>query len=292
MQDNVNGKDPKAYTNTAEEITVIYKGKKLTVRVPLDIMSNNNLGSGSVAETEKAVTQTLEVLNRIIVKKELAEEGTTAMAMSSGTELVEREIRFALRAKYDWKKLLNNICEKSNTTSYSYSKPNVRYASIGAVPGKMTVREKPVLRGVKVAIDVSGSIGQAELDAVYTEVSEILARNSVEDAEVIFWDTCVTNAGHFNNMQSLLKVKPLGSGGTNVSAVFSYLAGETRSENGLKERTKPSDVSVILIFTDGYVSHDYDKYIKMFGRKVIWIISEKSHSFDPKMGIVAVRSFK
>lgn len=137
--------------------------------------------------------------------------------------------------------------------------------------------------GVKICIDVSGSVSKKELDSYLSEVATMFRYYKVE-GELIYWSTEVGNAGDVESLKDLLEVAPSSTGGTDVSCVFEYLNRE-KMVNGQYQKTKPKDISIIFIITDGHFSHNYANY-ERYGSKVVWLINGNCITFSPLFGKV------
>lgn len=273
-----------SYKQKEVEVEVTYRGKKIRAKVPFDVLSNRDTVSRDNPKISMDETRT--ALKRIQVKKEMDIAAGKDMSLSSGSQMIDREIKFALTVTYNWEQLLKNICNSSPKKTYTLASPNVEYSNMGmTVATRQKIGKNTKITNLKFAVDVSGSIGDNELHKVFTKIAQILKSYEVE-AEMIYWDTEVTNVGDFEDMRGLLKIKPTGSGGTDVRCVFDYLMGKTRCK-GKKESTKVKDISGLFIFTDGFIGSAYGDYARYFGRKTFWIIDDSSPAFEGLFGKVA-----
>jgi predicted metal-dependent peptidase len=90
-----------------------------------------------------------------------------------------------------------------------------------------------------VAVDTSGSIGQAELDRFAAEVQGILDAYDVH-LTVLYHDTEVTEVEEWSPADGSIKLRPIGGGGTSHCCVFKWL-----EERGL-------DPNCVICLTDLY----------------------------------------
>ena len=157
---------------------------------------------------------------------------------------VPREVVDALEAKVDWREALrefvNSFCmDKDEST---WRRPNRRWIDqdvympslIGESVGRLVV-----------AIDMSGSIGDAEVGQFLGEVRKICETVRPEGIDLIYWDTEVCQHEKYDQDQLdnlLSSTKPKGGGGTDPECIPKYIADH---------KLKP-ECAVIL--TDGYVS--------------------------------------
>jgi predicted metal-dependent peptidase len=112
---------------------------------------------------------------------------------------------------------------------------------------------------IVVAIDTSGSIGQAELDKFLSEVQGICINTKPEKVDLLYWDTDV--AAHEVYTQEQLdkltsSTKPAGGGGTDVACVSKYL-----KDNQIRPEC-------VIVLTDGYIYGDWGTW----NAPVLWTI--------------------
>jgi predicted metal-dependent peptidase len=93
-----------------------------------------------------------------------------------------------------------------------------------------------------IALDTSASIGQRELTAFLSEVTEIARMVRPERVRLLYWDTKVVRDELYTDAEidNIAKsTKPAGGGGTDVLCVPRYM-----EENGIKPQA-------VITFTDG-----------------------------------------
>jgi len=128
--------------------------------------------------------------------------------------------------------------------------------------------ERDKLEGIKICVDTSGSISDEELSIAYNQIMQLL-RTYKAEAELIYWDTAVRAKGNFKNRNELVRIKPAGGGGTDVSCVFDYLDSK-------ECKVKPS---VIVVFTDGcFGTPDKTKWGRKY-KDTIWVISGGEYQY-------------
>lgn len=272
------------YNQKSVEVEVNFNGKKIKAKISLDVMSNRDSVSRDNPKT--SMNESKNALKRIQVKREMDIQQGKDMSMSSGSTMVEREIKFAMTVSYNWEQILRNLANAKPKKKYTLASPNTDYSNMGmTLATRQKIGRNTKVEGLKICVDVSGSIGEKELHKVFSKIKQILDIYEVS-AEMIYWDTEITNVGDFEDMKGMLKVKPKGCGGTDVRCVFDYLLGRTKF-NGKKEKTPLRDISGLLIFTDGYIGTGYAEYARYFGRTTYWIIDDGSPAFEPLFGKVA-----
>lgn len=269
-----------------KEVTVTLNGKRLSGRMPRDIMSNRENSSEDAEEDNR--NKSRQTLQRIQTKIKMTEEETGQELVKNagaGGALLQRYIDIGLSTGVRWQELLKNLCKTKPKKMFTLGNPNTDYMNMGMTLADRRAIGKPTHIGlVKFAIDVSGSVSKDELDFFLSEINNIFNYFKM-DAELIYWSTMVGNAGEFSNIKEAAKIQPITDGGTDVACVFEYLAGETKV-NGKFEKDKMKDVKAIFILTDGYFSQDYGKYAEKFGKKVVWLITGNAVTFSPLFGRV------
>ena len=156
---------------------------------------------------------------------------------------VPREITEAMEAKVNWKEVLrdfvNSICnDKDNST---WRRPNRRWvdqnvympSAIGETVGRIVV-----------AIDMSGSIGQAEVGQFLGELLSICNHVQPEGIDLMYWDTeiCAHEKYDRGDYEAILSsTKPAGGGGTSAECIPIYIA---------EHKLNPE---CVIVLTDGYI---------------------------------------
>ena len=155
-----------------------------------------------------------------------------------------RSITDMLAPVIDWKEVLRDFITSSmrGTDEYTWRKFNKRQmANDLYLP---SVEDESVGELV-VAIDVSGSIGQEQVNAFASEVSAICVNTQPEKVRVLWWHSEVSKeqvftSKDYDSIKELLK--PNGSGGTQPECIVEYLV------------SKKIQAEAIIVFTDGYFS--------------------------------------
>lgn len=188
-----------------------------------------------------------------------------------------------LKSELDWKKLLKRYLIKSKSTDSSYANPDKRmYYQKAIYPGQVA-EEVNEIKGVKVCIDVSGSISDSDLAYFCGQVYSLTSKYNVQ-AELIYWDTVVQSAGNFSNYKEFERVDCYGRGGTMPSVVFDYFDSK-------KCKVKPI---VTLMFTDGYFYGEWaTPKMKKKYKDCIWVMTRGyNKDFEPPFGKKAIAKFE
>ena len=182
---------------------------------------------------------------------------------------VPRDIADALEAKVDWREALREFvtsfcAEKDEST---WRKPSRRW--IGEDVYMPSLIGESVGRLV-VAIDMSGSIGHAEVAQFLGEVRKICDTVKPEGIDLLYWDTEVAghevyNRGDFESLMA--STKPAGGGGTMVECVTEYM------------REKQIKPQAAIILTDGYLGGSWGTWHV----PVLWCVLDNA-SATPNVG--------
>ena len=281
--------DKGMFRNKTVKKEIIYKGKKYAAEVNVDVYTNKNKDFHSNDTQSELSRQSRSCLEKIRVKKKLKEQEDgheLEIRGDSAAYLVERDIDFAIAPQYSWEKVLERKVNSEPKRGYTYAKPNRHFIGSGIVhPSQQKLGKPKKITGLKVCVDVSGSIGDEELNRVFTLIARIVDKYDV-DAELIYWDDTVNNVGAFSDLRGACKIKPLGCGGTNVRCLFDYLSGNT-TFMGKKEKNKVSEMPLVMIFTDGCIGRDYSDFATKFAKRTMWVIDGDPRGFKPEFGIVA-----
>jgi len=156
---------------------------------------------------------------------------------------VPREITEAMEAKVNWKEVLrdfvSSICaDKDNST---WRRPSRRWvdqnvympSAIGEAVGRIVI-----------AIDTSGSIGEAEIGQFLGELVSICNHVQPEGIDLMYWDTevCAHEKYDRGDYEAIMSsTKPAGGGGTSARCIPKYI-----------EQHKMNPECVIVL-TDGYI---------------------------------------
>ena len=181
---------------------------------------------------------------------------------------IERLIQASMEKKVDFRALIKKQLLELSAFDRSFKQPDKRFVSRGlTLPGK-TPLDPNKLKGVKICIDTSGSIGDKELAEDLGMVLQLMKQFKAE-GEIIYWDTSVRAITEFKKVEDVLKSKPHGGGGTDVTCVFDYC-------NNRKLCKIPP--TLIIVITDGYFSiADRAKLSAKYGKKTIWIINDDNY---------------
>ena len=186
-----------------------------------------------------------------------------------------RQITDMLAPVIDWREVLRDFVTASckGKDEYTWRKFNRRVISNDIY---LPTVENETIGEVVVAIDTSGSIGEAELNAFASELVSICEAVSPDAVRVLWWDTKVHGeqlfTDNYDQIGSMLK--PLGGGGTKVSCVSEYI------------NKKKINAECVLVFTDGYLEHNVEWNISA---PTLWLVTHNKDWTPPSGKLVHVK---
>lgn len=136
-----------------------------------------------------------------------------------------RIVKDVTRNKVDWKSVLRRFLSERAKVDLSYAKPKRRFMA-DDINLPSLVGEK--MGAIAIAVDCSGSVGDAELQAFSAEIKAIIEDISPSIAHVIYFDSEVVRANSFDS-DSEFKIEAVGGGGTAFSPIFRYVDAQNIS---------------------------------------------------------------
>jgi predicted metal-dependent peptidase len=176
------------------------------------------------------------------IKDEIKEAMLAAAQASDAGNIpagVKRMIQDLTDPKMNWRELLRMQLESTIKSDYTWMKASRRGWHMDAVmPG---MRNTEAI-DIAIAIDMSGSISDAQGRDFLSEVRGIMDAFDSYRIHLFTFDTQVYNPQDFNsdNLDSILKYDLQGGGGTDFDAIFHHLK---------EEQIEPKR---LVVFTDGY----------------------------------------
>jgi predicted metal-dependent peptidase len=173
------------------------------------------------------------------VQRALREGGMLAGRL--GTKM-PRELEESLVSPVDWRKELQDYVKSAvrGADELTWRKFNRSLLANDILAPSV---ESETITEVVFAVDTSGSIGDADLAAVATQIAAACETCRPEKVRVLWWDTHVHGeqvfTDDYDNIRSLLK--PQGGGGTRAGCVSEYI---------IKNKITPD---CVVVLTDGYL---------------------------------------
>lgn len=181
---------------------------------------------------------------------------------------VSREMQDLLTPKVNWKDALRDFVKTSTQgkDQTTWRRLHKRYIGLDII---MPSSYDEKVGSIVVAVDTSGSIGNAELAQFLGEVKSICDEVNPEKIDLLYWDTEV--AGHetyqgaeLANVTDVTQAK--GGGGTSPECVPHYMKKESL------------DPECVIMLTDGYIGRQ-DPSDWQIGKPILWCIKGNTH-FD------------
>lgn len=192
---------------------------------------------------------------------------------NSGMPLfAERIIAELNKPQVDWRTLLNDFVQE-DINDYTFSPPDKRFSSGPFLLPDYNERVDTV-KEIFFFVDTSGSISIKELTAAYSEIKGAIEQFTALHGKLAFFDFNVKEPIYdFEDTDSLLKIKPLGGGGTSFYSIFEYVA----------KNLADNPPATIVILTDGEAAYPPEE--KALGIPVLWLINNEENT--PPWGKIA-----
>jgi len=152
---------------------------------------------------------------------------------------VQRLIKEMTEPKMNWRELLRMNLESSIKSDYTWMRASRRGWHMDAVMPGMKPDE---MIDIALAIDASGSMDEAMLKDILSEVQGIMDSFPVYKIHVVSFDTQVYNPQKYDsdNLDSITDYEVQGGGGTSFECFYEYF-----KENDITPHR-------LVVFTDGY----------------------------------------
>lgn len=192
--------------------------------------SNNNKRPKLTAEEKKQIRD--EIKEAMVSAAQSAGAGKLPAA-------VARLIKDFTEPKMDWRQLLQMNIQSIIKNNFSFTRPNRKSQHSGAIlPG--LINEETV--DVAIALDMSGSIGDAQAKDMISEVKGLM--DEYADFKLRLWcfDTNVYSYAEFTkeNADDILNYNIKGGGGTDFDCNWKFM-----KDNDINPKK-------LIMFTDGY----------------------------------------
>ena len=175
--------------------------------------------------------------------KDEIKEGLLSAAQAAGAGNtpgeIQRMIKELTEPKMNWRELLRQQIQSTIKSDFTMSRPNRKSWHTGAILPGMNFADTI---DICVALDMSGSIGDAQAKDFLGEVKGIM--EEYKDYHIKLWcfDTSIYNEQDFSadSGEDLLDYEIFGGGGTDFDANWTYM-----KENDIQPKK-------FIMFTDGY----------------------------------------
>ena len=222
--------------------------------------------------SEQQMSELSTEIKRTVSMAEKLENAMSRDGASSGWG----EVKEVNSADVDWKDVFRDLLQSTMSNDTTWKRLNRRHQWRGInLPSS---QKTPSGGELAVAIDVSGSVSQEELNIFGTELQNIAEECGIDKIRVCYCSTTVIkneDNGEWWDVYELdheeLDLKVRGGGGTNFDPPFNLYNNPKWTTDDL------SDVVAFLYFTDGWghVSEDVEPDVPVF-----WMLTEKSSYTD------------
>ena len=199
------------------------------------------------------------------------------LSKNRGSEIPNAALRaydLLTNSVVDWRLLLKEFIT-FDVTDYSFTPPDKRYSDYDFYLPDYNAESETTNINVLFEVDTSGSVTNKLLGYAYSEIKGAIEEfNGSIKGWLGFYDTRAYDITPFSNVDDVLKIKPIGGGGTDCSSIFKSLD---------KFKEKAGSIDAIIIITDGY-----DEFPKESVREnipVFWLIT--NNEVTPPWGVVA-----
>lgn len=238
---------------SAEDVYICLIGERKAI--PNNYVGDLHEISGNADDHRQQLDDTLV---QAAMKSEMSGEGVGSIPGSLALRIQ------ALRTpSLPWDRVLMRYFNAKVKSDWSFAKPNRRFFPEHHLPSA----HSEALGRVAMAIDMSGSVSDEEIDQFVSDVSTVVTRLPVEELTLVQFDTRIQGEHRIRTRQDLLDVDFSGRGGTDVRPVIDW-ANEHRPD-------------VLVIFTDGYFALPEEPP----GCPVVWVIHD-NEAFVPRFGDV------
>jgi len=199
-------------------------------------------GDGEGKEGEGKGRPQLSEAEKQAIRDEIKEAVLAAAQTAGAGNLpagVKRIIQELTEPKMNWRELLRMQLESTIKSDYTWMRASRKGWHMDAVMPGMNL--DPMI-DIAVAIDTSGSIGEAMLKDFLGEIQGIMDSFPAYKIHVFCFDTEVHAPAVYtsDNLDSITEYEPAGGGGTDFDAIYNYLKAEEIEPKRL------------VVFTDGY----------------------------------------
>lgn len=190
---------------------------------------------------------------------------------------LQRLIGKITKPQKNWRSLLQEFVEPE-INDYSFNPPDKRLSEVFfgvdefGIPIEVMLPdfndEIEVVKKIIFWVDTSGSIGSKELNAAYSEIVGAINQFQGKLSGLVgFFDHSAYKPESFESVDDVLKIRPVGGGGTNFSAPFEYI------KNNFKDM---DEIAGIIMLTDGYASWPKESIAN--GIPTLWLITNEDQT--------------
>jgi len=266
--------DPKYENMCAEEVyDILYENaEKIDINDLIEKLLDDHLddggGDGS-DEDEGSGRPKLSQAEKDAIRDEIKEAVLAAAAASDNAGNIpagiKRLIQDMTAPKMNWRELLRMQLESTIKSDFTWMRSSRRSWHMDAIMPGLKPEE---MIDIAIAIDTSGSIDGDMLKDFLSEIQGIMEQFAAYKIHLFTFDTNVHNPRQYDseNLDSIADYEPQGGGGTDFTAIYSYLK---------EEQIEPKR---LVVLTDGY---PYGSWGDEHYCDTVWIIHGSSTIVPP-----------
>jgi len=173
-----------------------------------------------------------------------------------------RVLKELSESKVDWRTVLNDFVQQE-ITDYSFTPPDRRYDGDFFLPDFNALSDK--VENILFMVDTSGSMSDDVIARVFSEIKGAIDQfDGYLRGWLGFFDADVTPPKPFSDSGEMLKIEPMGGGGTSFYCIFKYLQEHI-------DDFEPAPACIIIL-TDGYAEFPDER--ETMGIPVLWMICD------------------
>ena len=206
--------------------------------------------------------------------KHLKDAARKTASYSGIPAFMERYLKEVSRhPRTNWRQILHDFIQ-FDRSDYLFSRPDRRFSGEVIMPSFCENVDGGAIEKLWFAVDTSGSISDEALSVTFEEICRAMEQIGSLSGFLSFFDARVSDPIPFESVDDLVKMKPIGGGGTSFRAIF----------RKLQEDFYPDDLPrAMIILTDGYSEFPEEK--AALEVPVIWIIVDSD--VVPPWGVYA-----
>lgn len=188
-------------------------------------------GDGDLSEAERSEIEAK-------TKVEIAQAAQAAKMQGKMPGNLQRIIDEVLYVRTPWEDILERFMNDVAQSETTWKRPHKKYAPLGFyLP---SVQSENALGEIALLIDMSGSIGDKELQFFAGHLNRIMETCKPTKVHVVYCDERVNHVDEFGEEDYPVKLTPYGGGGTDLRRGFDYV------------RDNCENLSCFIVFTDCY----------------------------------------
>ena len=250
-----NGEEARKYT-TEEVYNMMMEKLRTMLSAPAEEGWRDSHEVWSRAENDEQAKAIWSILIRDAMKKAGKCNGVANIPAGLRRHLPET----SYSGKIAWEQVLHDFL-RFDRGDFVFERPDRRYGGDIAMPSFCEEVYGTRIEKIWFVTDTSGSMSEELLAAVFEELKNAVEQIDTVRGELSFFDCEVTDPKEFSDVGELMKIKPVGGGGTSFDVIFSFM------KEHFEEKPR-----AVIIMTDGFASFPDEDAAG--GVPVIWVIAD------------------